>query len=91
MPRPRALYDDDEAFRRRIVMQRHGYGSGEYKYFALPLPELVERVRCAIYPHLAPVAERWRERMREPSRFPPTLDGYLERMRIARARSGRRR
>ncbi|HUC71213.1 MAG TPA: 2OG-Fe(II) oxygenase, partial [Stellaceae bacterium] len=74
----RALYDDDDAFRRRIVMQRHAYGSGEYKYFRYPLPELVEGLRCAIYPHLAPVAERWRERLREPSRFPPTLDGYLD-------------
>ncbi len=74
----RALYDDDDAFRRRIVMQRHAYGSGEYKYFRYPLPELVEGLRCAIYPHLAPVAERWRERLREPSRFPPTL-GWLSR------------
>jgi uncharacterized protein len=71
------LYNDDSAFRRRIVMQRHAYGSGEYQYFRYPLPDLVEGLRQAIYPRLAPIAGRWRERLREPGRFPPTLDGYL--------------
>jgi uncharacterized protein len=71
------LYDDDGAFRRRIVMQRHAYGSGEYKYFRYPLPKVVEALRQAIYPCLAPVAERWRERLREPGHFPPALDDYL--------------
>ena len=73
-----ALYDDDDAFRRRIVMQHHAYGSGEYKYFRYPLPELVEALRRAVYMHLAPIAERWRERLHEPGRFPPTLDAYLD-------------
>jgi len=73
-----ALYDDDDAFRRRIVMQHHSYGSGEYKYFGYPLPRLVEALRRAVYPHLAPIAERWRERLHEPGRFPPTLDAYLD-------------
>jgi uncharacterized protein len=72
------LYGDDDAFRRRIVMQRHAYGSGEYKYFRYPLPELVETLRQAIYPRLAPIAEDWRERLREPGRFPPALDAYLD-------------
>jgi uncharacterized protein len=74
----RALYHDDGAFRRRIVMQRHAYGSGEYQYFRYPLPEMVAALRHAIYPHLAPVAGRWRERLRQPGQLPPTLDGYLD-------------
>jgi uncharacterized protein len=73
----KALYDEEDVFRRRIVMQRHAYGSGEYKYFRYPLPKVVEALRQAIYPCLAPVAERWRERLREPGHFPPALDDYL--------------
>ena len=72
-----ALYDDDSAFRRRIVMQRHAYGSGEYQYFRYPLPPLVEALRRALYPRLGPIAGRWRERLGEPGRFPPNLDAYL--------------
>jgi uncharacterized protein len=75
--RLREIYDDDAAFRRRIVMQRHAYGSGEYKYFRYPLPEVVDALRRTIYPRLAPVAERWRRRLREPGRFPPALADYL--------------
>jgi len=72
-----ALYADDEAFRRRVVMQHHAYGRGEYKYFRYPLPGLVAALRRAIYPHLAPIAENWRERLREEGAFPPALDAYL--------------
>jgi uncharacterized protein len=72
-----ALYADEAAFRRRIVMQRHGYGSGEYQYFRYPLPAPVEALRRAVYPRLAPIANRWRERLRQEERFPPALDGYL--------------
>ena len=71
------LYNNDELFRRRIVMHRHAYGSGEYKYFRYPLPELVATLRQAIYPRLAPVASGWHQRLREAGRFPPTLDEYL--------------
>ncbi len=73
-----ALYDDDDAFRRRIVMQHHAYGSGEYKYFRYPLPEMVAALRRAIYPHLAPIAKRWRKRLREEGGFPAALDDYLD-------------
>ncbi len=72
-----ALYADDGVFRSRVVMQRHGYGSGEYKYLRYPLPEQVEALRRALYPHLAAIANRWHERLREDRRFPPTLGAYL--------------
>ena len=73
-----ALYDSEEAFRSRVVMQRHGFGSGEYKYLRYPLPDIVEALRQAIYPQLAPIANRWRERLREEGRFPPALAAYLK-------------
>ena len=56
-----ALYPKEEAFRSRVVMQRHAFGRGEYKYFRYPLPGRIEALRQAIYPHLAPIANRWRE------------------------------
>jgi uncharacterized protein len=73
-----ALYADDDAFRRHVVMQRHGYGSGEYKYFCYPLPGLVAALRRAIFPHLAAIANRWHEWLHEDGRFSPTLALYLE-------------
>jgi uncharacterized protein len=72
-----ALYAEDSAFRSRVVMQRHGYGRGEYKYLRYPLPEPVARLRRALYPHLVIIANRWREQLREVERFPPALDDYL--------------
>jgi hypothetical protein len=78
-----ALYDREEAFRSRVVMQRHGFGRGEYRYLRYPLPPIVEALRQAIYPHLAPIANCWRERLREEARFPETLGAYLEECRIA--------
>jgi hypothetical protein len=73
----RGLYAEDDAFRSRVVMSRHGFGRGEYKYFRYPLPPSVERLRQAIYPELAPLANRWRAALKEPGRFPATLDAYL--------------
>jgi hypothetical protein len=71
-----ARYDDATQFRSRVVMARHGYGRGEYQYFANPLPAVVSALRAAIYPHLAPVANAWAERLRqdEAARFPSTLE-----------------
>ena len=63
-------YDDDTAFRSRVVMARHGFGSGEYKYFAYPLPALVSTLREALYTRLAPIANRWHEAMGIATRFP---------------------
>jgi uncharacterized protein len=73
-----ALYDHDDMFRRRTVMQQHAYGSGEYKYFRYPLPEALAALRQVIYPRLAPIANRWHERLGESGHFPPTLDEYLD-------------
>jgi hypothetical protein len=73
-----ALDARDEAFRSRVVMQAHGFGRGEYRYLRYPLPGPVEALRQAIYPQLAPIANRWRERLRAEGRFPPTLAAYLK-------------
>jgi hypothetical protein len=72
-----ALYDDDDAFRSRVFMQRHNFGRGEYRYLRYPLPPIVADLRRTLYPHLAPIANRWRERLTEAGRLPPTLDAYL--------------
>jgi uncharacterized protein len=72
-----ALYPREAAFRSRVVMQRHAFGAGEYKYFRYPLPPLVAALRQGIYPPLAPIANRWAERLGTAERFPPTLDSYL--------------
>jgi hypothetical protein len=70
-------YDEDSGFRSHVIMQRHAFGRGEYKYFRYPLPAAVETLRHALYPQLVPVANRWRAALREEGRFPPTLTGYL--------------
>lgn len=72
-------YEDDARFRKRVVMARHGYGQGEYGYFAYPLPGPVQRLRESLYRPLAEVANRWAEQLGEGRRFPPTLDGMLAR------------
>jgi hypothetical protein len=72
------LYAREDGFRSRVVMQRHAFGRGEYKYFSYPLPPAVEALRHAIYPHLAPVANRWRAALKEEGLFPDTLAAYLK-------------
>ena len=73
----------DEAFRSRIIMGRHGFGQGEYRYFAYPLPFLIQDLRTAIYPQLAPIANHWNERMGIDVRFPKTHAEFLERCHAA--------
>jgi hypothetical protein len=77
------LYDDDGAFRSRVVMARHGFGRGEYRYFRYPLPELVFELRQALYPRLAPIANRWNESMRLEARYPLEHAEFLARCREA--------
>jgi uncharacterized protein len=72
-----ALWADDKAFRRRIVMQHHAYGSGEYKYFSYPLPQAIAALRHELYPRLATIANDWHRRLRDSGQFPPTLEGYI--------------
>jgi len=76
-----AVYDDDDdaRFRAKVVMARHGFGRGEYKYFAYPLPARVAQLRETLYPRLAPIANRWHEAMRIETRFPPAHDAFLAR------------
>jgi hypothetical protein len=73
------LYDDAARFRSHVVMARHGFGRGEYKYFAYPLPEIVAELRTALYPRLAPIANRWHASMGVTVRFPETHAAFLER------------
>jgi hypothetical protein len=73
-----AMYADRDRFRSRVVMERHSYGVGEYKYFARPMPPLVEDLRNAMYPKLAPTANRWAERMRATDSYPTSLAEFLK-------------
>ncbi|WP_442595935.1 2OG-Fe(II) oxygenase [Parapusillimonas sp. JC17] len=74
-----ALYPREEGFRSRIVMARHGFGRGEYKYFAYPLPPLLDQLRHALYLRLAPIANRWNRQLGVGIRYPDELDSFLER------------
>jgi uncharacterized protein len=74
-----ALYPDDSVFRSRVVMSRHGFGRGEYKYFSYPLPEIIAGLRMALYPRLAPIANRWNEAMGIDVRYPPGHADFLAR------------
>jgi hypothetical protein len=72
-------YASDERFRSRVVMARHGFGRGEYKYFDYPLPEVVSELRSALYPQLSCIANRWNETMGIDVRFPMDHGAFLER------------
>jgi hypothetical protein len=73
------LYDDDSRFRSHVVMARHGFGRGEYKYFRYPLPDIIADLRTALYPRLAPIANRWNESMGSDARYPAEHAEFLER------------
>ncbi len=72
-----SLYAADSGFRSRVVMARHGFGQGEYRYFSYPLPPLVAALRAALYARLAPVARRWSSVMGRKTDLPDKLDEYL--------------
>ena len=73
------FYTDDHRFRSRIDMSRYSFGPGEYKYFNYPLPEIVQQLRTSIYPQLAPLANRWAERLgNKPANYPEKLSDFIE-------------
>jgi hypothetical protein len=78
-----ALYEGGRGFRSHVVMARHGFGQGEYRYFSYPLPPLVQQLRASLYPHLAPLANRWHERMGKAVRFPADHAAFLDRCHAA--------
>jgi hypothetical protein len=77
------LYRDESRFRSRVVMARHGYGRGEYKYLCYPLPQLVADLRSALYLRLAPIANRWNAAMRIDVSYPPAHADFLARCHAA--------
>ncbi len=74
-----ALYGDDRRFRSHIIMARHGFGRGEYKYFDYPLPDIIAALRTTLYARLAPLANRWNERMGIDVRYPAQHADFIAR------------
>lgn len=77
------LYAQEEAFRSQVIMARHGFGRGAYRYFAYPLPPLVAALRTALYPPLVPIANRWHQRLGIETRFPDEHAAFLQRCHAA--------
>ena len=74
-----AMYPREDSYRSKVVMARHGFGRGEYKYFAYPLPPLLDDLRHALYPKLVPIANRWNEQLGIDVDYPGALEAFLER------------
>lgn len=74
-----SLYPEESIFRSRVVMGRHGFGRGEYKYFNYPLPPIVQGLRTALYPRLSSVANRWNEAMKIEVRYPESHEDFVQR------------
>jgi hypothetical protein len=79
----RSLYATEDGFRSRIVMARHGFGRGEYKYFSYPLPDIVSVLRECLYAPLVPIANRWHELLRVEARFPTLHEEFIARCRTS--------
>jgi hypothetical protein len=77
------LYGQDALFRSRVVMGRHGFGRGEYRYFAYPLPDTIAALRTRLYPQLAPIANRWNQTMGIDVRYPDRHDEFIARCHAA--------
>jgi hypothetical protein len=75
----RGLYEKKEIFRSNVVMERHGFGRGEYRYFSYPLPGLIATLRTSVYPHLVPIANRWNEAMGMNVRYPAEHAEFIDR------------
>jgi hypothetical protein len=74
-----ALYDDDDLFRSHVIMARHGFGRGEYKYFSYPLPDIIVDLRTTLFQRLAPLANRWNESMGLDVRYPNVHTDFINR------------
>jgi uncharacterized protein len=74
-----SLYEEEDLFRATVDMERYRFGSGEYKYFAAPLPGPVEALRQALYPRLRPIARDWYAKLGRPAEWPESLDEWLDR------------
>jgi len=77
-----AGYDQDQ-FRSTVVMARHGFGSGEYRYYRYPLPDLISELRASLYGRLVEIANRWQAAIGSPAHYPPRLSDFLERCHAA--------
>ncbi len=75
----REAYEDESLYRKTVVMGRHGFGRGEYRYYDYPLPSAIAALRTALYPHLARVANRWNLALGSDTNFPPTLEAFKKR------------
>ena len=80
-----AMYDED-CFRKHIVMEKHSYGRGDYKYFRYPLPDTIQTLRATVYPRIADGANHWAEALDLAARYPPTLSAFLEQCHSAEQR-----
>jgi len=78
-----AQYDEPARFRSKVIMQRHGYGRGEYQYFAYPLPERIAALRAAAYERLVPIANRWQQALGLETRFPAAHADFIARCHAA--------